>query len=232
MAQVLEQVAVRNNEFSYRSVPVLAPVTLLTGFLSLAGLITEFALPIALAGCVTGVMAVRQIKRSPDEFTGGLIAKAGLLLSLLCLLSGSALHAYAYATEVPEGCRRVNFAFDISKKEFVFEEGVGTAFHPDVKALDGQKIFLKGYIYPEEKLEGIRRFILCKDSGDCCFGGQPKLTDMIEVVVPENVPAVRYDQRLVSVAGTFRLRNLNRAGNLSPAYEMEALQVEVARNIY
>lgn len=232
MSQVLEQRPMVQNDFSYRPVPVLAPVTLLIGFLSLAGLVTEFALPIALLGCVLGVMAVRQISKNKNEFSGGLIARIGLVLCALCLVSGSAIHAHAYATEVPEGHRRLSFASDISLKEFVFDAEKGTDFHPDVKALDGQKVFLKGYMYPEERMHGIRKFVLCKDSGDCCFGGQPKLTDMIEVDLPENSPGVNLYSGLVSVAGTLHLRDLRQAGNLRPAYALDAVMVGPARSWY
>lgn len=232
MSQVVESMPVEaSNEFAYRPVPPLAPVTLVLGLLSLVGLITELALPIALLGVVLGIVASRQIGRSKGEFSGGWLAKTGLALCVVCLLGGSAFHAYVYATEVPEGYQRVSFIRDIAKRGFSFKDGKQD-FHPEVKALDGQRIFLKGYMYPDGRLDGIRQFVLCKDSGDCCFGGNPELTDMIFINIPEGVAPARYYDGLVSVAGTFVLGDLRRAGELKPAYKIDATHFEIARKMY
>ena len=52
--------------------------------------------------------------------------------------------------------------------------------------------------------EGIKTFLLVRDKGDCCFGGNPKLTDRIQVTLadPERL---QFDPYLHKVAGTFRL---------------------------
>ena len=52
-----------------------------------------------------------------------------------------------------------------------------------MKALDGQRIFIKGYMYPTKELEGLNSFLLVKDTGQCCFGGNPAITDMIMVTM-------------------------------------------------
>jgi hypothetical protein len=53
-------------------------------------------------------------------------------------------------------------------------------FRDNASALDGQKVFVKGYIYPTNKAT-FNQFVLCRDNGDCCFGGNPKTADMILV---------------------------------------------------
>ena len=219
------------NEFDYRPVPPLAVMTLVTGVLSLSGMLTEFALPFAMIGCVLGILSLRQYSRFPTEYSGRLLAIGGMLLSVLCLFGGSALHAYIYAHEVPEGYQRLSFNEDISKRGFVEIEGK-TDFQEDIKQLDGQKVLLKGFMYPEKDTEGIRRFLLVKDSGDCCFGGQPKLTDMVNVVLNKDIPSATLRNGLVSVSGVFRLKDLRRAGNLSPVYEIEATHFGAAKKIY
>ena len=58
--------------------------------------------------------------------------------------------------------------------------------------LDGKRIFVKGYVHPGVSDMGqIKKFILVPDMGTCCFGGQPKMTDMIEVTIVDG-PGVRY----------------------------------------
>lgn len=236
MSQVVEHISPEtrgvSNEFDYRPVPPLAAVTAVLGVISLLALITEFALPFALFGVVLGILAARQIKRANGEYSGLWLVRIGLVLCVLCLCGGSAFHAYVYATEVPEGYTRVSFVRDIAKKDFVVHEG-RQDYHPEVKALDGQQIFLKGYMYPDGRTEGLRQFILCKDSGECCFGGKPALTDMIFVNIPEDVPAASYYDGLVAVAGEFMVApDLRRAGELKPAYRIDASHFEIARKLY
>lgn len=219
------------NEFDYRPVPPLAVISLITAILGMTGWLTEFALPLAMMGCILSMLSLRGFQRNPGEFTGKILPTIGLGLSVLCLLGGSALHAYTYSTELPEGYRRVNFTADISKKGFVTIEN-GTSFHDDVKELDGQKIFIKGFMYPEGKVDGIRRFLLVRDSGTCCFGGQPALNDMIHVTLKDDAPGAKYYESMVAVAGVFKLGDLRRAGSLTPAYELEATQVGLAKKKY
>ena len=235
MSSTLEQPAATmspaGNEFSYRPTPPTALVALITGLLSLIALLTPLALPLSLIGIALSLLALRTIRAGAGELSGGAISKIGLCLCLLSLIGGASWHSYAYATEVPEGYQRISFNQDISKKGFVFKDGVN-AYHADVKALDGQKVFLKGYMYPDGRIEGIRNFIFCKDSGDCCFGGSPALTDMMEVIVADNAQPATFTTGMVAVAGTLKLRDLRRAGDMNPTFEVVADHVGLAKSLY
>ncbi|MHC4875705.1 MAG: hypothetical protein ACYTGL_04350 [Planctomycetota bacterium] len=231
MSSTLEQPPAATNEFTYRPTPPSATVALITGLLSLIALLTPLALPVTVIGVMIALLALRTIRSASGELSGKLIAQAGLVLCVVSLAAGTSWHSYAYATEVPEGYRRISFVRDIAKKGFVHRDGVD-AYHDDVKALDGQKVFIKGYMYPDGRIEGIRNFIFCKDSGDCCFGGSPALTDMIEVVVAENAQPATFTTGLVSVAGTLKLRDLRRAGDLNPTYEIVADLVGLSKSMY
>lgn len=231
MSGTLDSIDLRGQEFSYRPVPPLAVITGVTAALSLFGIVTEFALPLAVLGCIFGVLSLKTFKRYAGEYSGQWVAKSGFLVSAFVLLGGSVLHAFTYAREVPEGYLRVSFTNDIAKKGFPFENGREN-YHEDVKPLDSQKVFVKGYMYPTGQMEGIRSFILCRDSGDCCFGGQPKLTDMIQVVLKDDARGANFYSGLVSVAGVFHLKDLRRVSSVSPAYEIEATQVAVAKKLY
>jgi hypothetical protein len=235
MSSTLEQspapMAPAGNEFNYRPTPPTALVALITGLLSLLALLTPLALPLPVIGIVLSLLALRTIRRANGEFSGKAIGQIGLVLCVASLTGGLSWHSYAYATEVPEGYLRISFKQDISRKGFVFKDGVN-AYHQDVQALDGQKVFLKGYMYPDGRIEGIRNFIFCRDSGDCCFGGSPELTDMIEVIVAENAQPATFTPGLVAVAGTLKLRDLRRAGEMNPTYEVIADHVGLAKSMY
>lgn len=213
-----------SNEFNYRPVPVLAPVSLCIGLVAAVGMLGLLGLAVPLIGTILGGLALLKIVRSEGEYGGYVPAITGFALSAFFFLFGTAYHAYAIATEVPEGYRRINFNHDISKKEFVIVDGELRP-HPDVAALDGQKVFLKGYMYPPFKTEDLEGFIFVKDSGSCCHGGNPALTDMISVKMVKGKTA-DYSRYLVAVGGTFRVHDPRLGGELKPVYELEADHVE------
>jgi hypothetical protein len=73
------------------------------------------------------------------------------------------------------------------------------------RAADGRNVLLKGYMFPGAQVSGIRQFLLVRDQGDCCFGGNPKITDRVLVTLAE--PAgVAFTPRLVKIAGRFSVR--------------------------
>ncbi len=218
------------DDFNYKPIPPLAVVSLLLGICGLSGLLSPLGLLFAAFGLALGWVAVRQIQRADGGFSGGWMARSGVAVSAVLLFGGIGLHIYWYQTELPEGCQRLSFSADISKKGFVIENNQ-PRFHPDVENLDGKQVFLKGYMYPEQKTDGLSTFILCRDNGQCCFGGQPKLTDMIKVRMSKGQTA-RYGDGMVSVSGTFRLRDLRRAGNLEPAFELDATHFGPAKTWY
>jgi len=59
-------------------------------------------------------------------------------------------------------------------------------------------------MYPGSRQHGITEFVLCRDQGDCCFGGQPKITDrvIVRLADPEGID---FTPRLVKIAGRFRV---------------------------
>jgi hypothetical protein len=74
----------------------------------------------------------------------------------------------------------------------------------------------------------VNHFILVPDMGTCCFGGQPKPTDMIEVFIPEGKERVAYSPRRIKLAGTFLLadRPIQSLGLNNVWYHMEVDKVQ------
>lgn len=205
-------------EFSYRPIPVLVPISLGLVFVSLVAALTAELLVVPLVGATLAFLAWRMVKRSDGELSGGMLALTALVLQLSMTAAFGAMHVYSYATEVPPGFERVSFASDISAKGFTSEGGL-TGVHPDVQKLVNQKIMVKGYMYPTKTTENLKAFVLCKDSGDCCFGGQPKITDMIQVQIKGD--PVRYRPGLMAVAGVFRAAPAVDESGLNPVYVLE-----------
>ena len=215
-------------EFNYRPVPVLAPVSLFFGICSLVAFLANVVgAIIGLFGIVTGIICLLVIRRANGELGGKSISKVGLGLSVLCFSAGLLLNWYNYATEVPEGFQRVHFPSEISQKGFVFEKGV-RKLHPDVAKLEGKKVFLKGFMWNTMQTTGLEKFLMLKDNGQCCFGGDPKPTDMIWIEM-QGIKVNKYDV-MVAVAGVLRC-NPN-APDGSTVYMLEASMWEPARTSY
>jgi hypothetical protein len=169
---------------------------------------------------LVGALALWQIRRARGDLSGRGIALLGLVLSAFMLLAGSSYHAYAYVTELPPGYTRVSF-LDLAKQMPTLAEGKVTVA-PEVAELDGQPIFIKGYMYPTGKRTDISEFVLVKDTGQCCFGGQPKLTDMIVVKLDDGITVNHREQVLVGVAGKFRANAVVQSGVLTAIYQIDA----------
>lgn len=183
----------------YQSVSRAAIGSLVLGVLGLSAFPILVLLALPVFGLVLGLIALRGFRKFPNELLGKPLAFAGLALCGLTCVLAPAYHGYIYMTEVPEGYTRVDFAALTSK---LGEPDVPPS---EVLALDGQPVFIKGYIHPTSMDSMLaKRFVLVPDLGTCCFGGQPPLTHMIEVTLSGDQRAQR-SYRKQRLAGTLHV---------------------------
>jgi len=209
------------NELNFRPVPFLAPVTLVFGLSAVCGLANIPLLSIGLVGVILGTITLLRIRSSEGVYGGWKIALTGTLLSAIFLTSGASLHAYQYITEVPEGYERMNF-YTLAKFKPVQVKGA-TQIPPEViEKWDNKKIYVKGYMYPTGQLEGLKSFVLCKDTGQCCFGGNPLIEDMIVVNMGEGKTINHRELLLVGIGGTFKAKKVFKNGIVTHLYTIEA----------
>ncbi len=224
-------------EFEYRALNIGAVASLVFGLLSamvlFAGRDTfESAVlltPLPLIGIVLGVRALQRIKDNPEQYSGRTPAVAGVVLSAAFLLGGLAFAGYVRATEVPDGYARTSFA------DFKPDEIDVRGSHivpPDVAALDGQKVFIKGYIRPDSTNNGLRfnikKFLLVRDNNQCCFGDMSAVQyfDQMEVRLKGDL-TVDYSPGLFRMGGTLRVDPRNAAyGSGKTVYRLEADHAE------
>lgn len=218
-------------EFAYRPVPMSAVVGAVLALLSISALFAWLAIPLAVVAAAVSLLAVVRIARSEGEFAGLWMASSGLGLSLVMGVAGVLLTVHHYRTEIPPGYERVSFAHDISAR------GIGRRSEgdkdyllipPEVRALEGKRIYLKGFMYPTGRPYALTQFILCKDNAQCCFGGQPALQDMIGVVMTKN-QTTDHNPALMGVAGRLKINPHYSGGNLEPIYLLEADYVAPAK---
>jgi hypothetical protein len=201
----------------YRALSSAAVASLVVGLLSPLALLDWVLLAIPVVGLVLGVAACRVLARHSEELTGRSLARLGLGLSAFWLVTSGTRLTYVYATEVPDGYRRISYG-QLQPEA----EQPSQVVPPEALALDGQRVFVKGYPLASSQQVGIQRFVLVRDQGDCCFGGNPKLTDQIEVTLRDPL-RFNYELRLLRLAGTFRVhRDRSETGLEGPIYSLEA----------
>ncbi|MDC0936071.1 DUF4190 domain-containing protein [Pirellulales bacterium] len=217
--------------FQYRSVSLGAVVALVLGvgssLILLAGrnslLSAVMIAPLPLAGIALGAVAFHRIRRDPEYLSGLGLAAAGIALSSTFLMGGLAYAGYVFATEVPDGYHRssfIQFAPDLA------ESNAGVPVPEDVLALDGQKVFLKGFIRPDSVPyeQGFREFLLVRDNNECCYGDQAKVKyyDQVAVDVVDGLKT-SYSSAMLRVGGTLHvLPNNLRRGPGHPVFKLEA----------
>lgn len=205
-------------ETGYRRTSPFAVACLIFGVISLFGLATvqdvgaRFYVALPAFGLLLGWRAFSAMKRYNEG--GKVAARIGIGVCAVCLAAAFPLQKYLDWNEVPPGYTRIGY-------EILQDAGNGPI--PDTaKALDGQRVYIKGFVYPGRRTTGIKEFVLCRDNGSCCFGGQPKLNDMIQVTLKEPL-TLDYDTTMRQLAGTFRVQpTASKEGVGQVLYQLEA----------
>jgi hypothetical protein len=222
-------------EFEYRPLNVWAVVSLILGALSALVFFAardslESALlltPLPLVGLAVGWSSLKKIRHHPDQMSGARPAKLGVALSAACLIGGLAFAGYVHATEVPSGYARTTFA-DLKPDEV--ELRGDHYIPPDIAALDGKKVFIKGYIRPDSTNNGLRRnisqFLLVRDNNQCCFGDMSTVKYFDQVAVKTNDRlTLDFSFGLRRIGGTLHIAPQNLGGG-APVFSLVADHAE------
>jgi hypothetical protein len=79
-----------------------------------------------------------------------------------------------------------------------------TMLTPQVKALDGRRVKIRGFMLPSFVNRGLKYFVLVRDNQECCFGPGAALFDAIHVDLAEGVTA-EYSYPPIAVEGVFHI---------------------------
>ena len=161
-------------------------------------------LAVPIIGIILGVKGLQSVRRY--DMAGKLAAKLAIFFSTLSIAGGTAGYIYLLKTTVPPDYQKITY-------EEYLKPGAGGVISDSARSLDNKKVYLKGYMYPTSQSRGMTRFVLCRDNGTCCFGGQPKLNDMVEVKVKDGL-SIDHTSSLRGIGGTFRARPEKDPGGL------------------
>ena len=229
----IESVADSDETFEYRALHTGAVIGfVLAAFTAIFTVIASATSPEACIGVSLlnapalslCIWSLAKIRREPDQYTGRPLALLGLTLSLVFLLGGVTYGSYVYVTEVPEGYTRISF--NAMKPDAIQERG-GVVVPPEIAALDGQKVFVKGYIRPDSVTQkiGIKEFLLVRDNNQCCFGdlSTVKYHDQIDVDMMGSRTVNYTEGAVIRMGGILKVQPQNaRRGPMAPVFSLKA----------
>lgn len=88
-----------------------------------------------------------------------------------------------------------------------------------LKAFDGKRIRVRGFMFPPFQDTDIRGFVLARDNQICCFGRTPKEYDLIDIFMRKGVTTHYIQNRPFDVVGIFRIKT--EIEKYTAMYEME-----------
>ncbi len=146
-------------------------------------------------------MALQRISRTPEEVTGAGFAKWGLGLSAALWIMGAVWLTYLSYTQAPPGYKPVSY------NDLQLPPGSPPEMlvPPKAEELDGERIYIRGFMVPGRRQSGITQFFLSDDPGVCSFcAPKPKITQLIEVKLINDLEA-DFTTHLIGVGGKFRV---------------------------
>jgi hypothetical protein len=188
-----------SDHLQYRVASKAAIVSVVFALMSALAFLFPVFVILPFLGICFGFVAIVNCRRYPNELSGKTAARIALAVSAVCLISATVMHSYIYATEVPEGYQRISFY------ELKPDKRSQTPFSEQAVGFNGEKVFLKGYVRPGMKQKRLRKFVLVGDFGSCCFGGNPKIHDVVAVTIKNDGDYVNYGYRLRRIGGEFKL---------------------------
>ena len=109
-----------------------------------------------------------------------------------------------FKTEGPEGAWRVSYD-DIDLLKILNMDPVppnaDTMMPAWLKGLEGKRIRIRGFMYPPFQQTGIHAFGLARDNQICCFGRNPKIYDLFDVLLRDGVTTDYLPNRPFDVVG-------------------------------
>lgn len=185
----------------YRAISALGVGSLVLGVLSILSVLDWAWHPLPAAGIVVGWLALRRIRRNPSEYTGPGFAKAGIATSCVFWVVGASWLTYVYYTQAPPGYKPISYAILKLPPNAPPEQRVP----PAAEELDGERVYLRGFMVPGRQQSGLKRFFLSDDPGVCSFcAPKPDITQLVEVILLGDLEG-EYTTRAVGVGGKFRV---------------------------
>ncbi len=205
-------------ETSYRALSGLAVASVACGVLSALVFLDWAVALVPVAGIALGWIALRRIRRNPEESLGEPWAYAGIALSAFFWIGGYGWLIYYHFHQVPAGYELVSFSVlqpPRNRPDRIVSE--------EAEMLDKRKVFVWGWMYPGRQRTGIKEFVMVEDAGTCQFcAPQPRPDQVIRVKLVNGLKA-DYTTHQIGVGGELTVyANPNDPASGGFLYQIEA----------
>jgi hypothetical protein len=200
----------------YQAINPLSVGSVVVGLLSAVAFFHWGLLVISLIGILLGVAGLINLSRIEGSKVGVYLSCTGIGLSILL---GGGLYAYSvyrYYHMTPPGYISVGY-------ETLESDDPNAPFPKAAYELEGERIFLRGYMYPSRQQTGLKTFLMSRDNGVCQYClPNPKITDQVFIELAGEREAV-YTTRLIGVGGKFSMKFDDKKGKYGGIiYHIEA----------
>ena len=159
-----------------RPVCAFAVLTVVAAVAGLGGFIHPVACFASLVSCCFGGLAVARVRRYEFSESSRLLLAGGISIAVLTLVLAPAWHLLMYRSEALPGHQRVTFVELFTSVSPAPRPSDSISYYaPDNEqesrvvsgdrgaGLNGQRICLKGYVYPTGEVDGLTEFLLTAD---------------------------------------------------------------------
>lgn len=183
----------------YQAINPLSVGSVVVGVLSALAFFHWGFLFLPLIGVMLGVAGLVNLLRAEGARVGVYLSCTGICLSLLLGGGLYGLSVYRYYHMTPPGYLSVDYK--------TLESSDPNKPIPDAAShLEGQRIFIRGYMYPTRQQTGLKTFVMSRDNGVCQYClPNPKITDQVFIELTGAREAA-YTTRLIGVGGIFSLK--------------------------
>jgi len=95
-----------------------------------------------------------------------------------------------------------------------------------VKALDGKKVLMLGFMLPIDEVQNIKEFLLVESLWSCCYGQPPDINGIVRCVMPDD-KRLDYQFDPLKLVGTFEVEATMMDGYCVDIYQLNVDYVEV-----
>lgn len=95
-------------------------------------------------------------------------------------------------------------------------------FPPEVLAVSGKTVVIRGFMMPDVEYLGMRQFHLVRSLWGCCFGAPPRINEIVRVEVPEGMD---YTFNTLEITGIFHTEYTITNGLVQDLYKIEAQEI-------
>lgn len=213
-------------EDQYRAIGSLSIFAFVFGLLSVLAFFSWVTLIVPVIGLIVGFLAIQKILAAPKVMGGLYLTLTGLIFSFLFGVCGCVTQYYHYYYGIPAGYIPIAFVSEDDTENcptLAADRKSGTV-PVEIQRLDGQRVFIQGYIFSTKEQTGLTKFALVRTLNPSRFSSAtPDPTDMVLIEL-KNGQTVSYRTKPIRIGGTLHVRTDYSFENLPYTIEADVVR--------